>query len=64
MRPLLRTILTSQAFYSEQAIGTQIKSPVQLVVGTIRLLNLDMPQPRVLTGSLMQMGRCRWSRRM
>jgi uncharacterized protein (DUF1800 family) len=56
MRPLLRTILTSQAFYSEQSIGTQIKSPVQLVVGTVRMLNLDMPQARVLTSSLTQMG--------
>ena len=31
LRPLLRTILTSKAFYSRQAIGSQIKSPVQLV---------------------------------
>ena len=56
MRPLLRTILTSQAFYSEASIGTQVKSPIQLVVGTIRMLNLDMPNPRVLQGSLTQMG--------
>jgi len=56
MRPLLRTILTSEAFYSEPAIGTQIKCPVQLVVGTIRLLNLDMPQARMLAGALNQMG--------
>ncbi len=27
LRPLLRTIFTSQAFYSKKAIGSQIKSP-------------------------------------
>jgi uncharacterized protein (DUF1800 family) len=56
MRPLLRTILTSQAFYSDKAIGTQIKSPIQLVVGTVRLLGMDMPDRRVVAASLNQMG--------
>jgi uncharacterized protein (DUF1800 family) len=56
IRPLLRTILTSQAFYSDKAIGTQIKSPVQLVVGTVRMLGLDMPDRRVMQASLNQMG--------
>ncbi|MEA2735777.1 MAG: hypothetical protein QOE14_2228 [Humisphaera sp.] len=56
MRPLLRTIFTSQAFYSERAIGSQIKSPIQLVVGTIRLLGLEMPPVRALYGYLNQMG--------
>src|SRR3712207_8779897 len=48
MRPLLRTIFASQAFYSSKAIGSQIKSPVQLVVGTIRALGVEMPPPRAL----------------
>ncbi|MDR7537833.1 MAG: DUF1800 domain-containing protein [Armatimonadota bacterium] len=39
--PLLRAILTSRAFYSPRAMRTQVKSPVQLVVGTARLLGLD-----------------------
>ncbi len=56
MRPLLRTILTSQAFYSEKAIGSQIKSPIQLVVGTIRMLGLEPPPGRMLEGALNQMG--------
>ena len=38
LRPLLRMMFTSQAFYSDRAIGSQIKSPIQLVVGTTRLL--------------------------
>jgi hypothetical protein len=56
LRPLVRTILTSKAFYSQEAIGSQIKSPVQLVLGTVRLLELQMPPDRALLGSLRQMG--------
>jgi hypothetical protein len=56
MRPLLRTIFTSQAFYSERAIGCQIKCPVQLVVGTVRMLDLEMPQERAVQAALTQMG--------
>ncbi len=56
MRPLLRAMLTSQAFYSDKAIGTQIKSPVQLVVGTSRLLGLEPPVGRGLGDALAKMG--------
>lgn len=55
-RPMLKQMLTSRAFYSDRAIGTQIKSPVQLVVGTIRQLQVDMPDVRRLEGQLRQMG--------
>ncbi|MBV8782371.1 MAG: DUF1800 domain-containing protein [Phycisphaerae bacterium] len=56
LRPLIRTILKSKAFYSEAALGTQIKSPIQLMVGTTRLLDLQMPPARFLTDSMRQMG--------
>jgi uncharacterized protein (DUF1800 family) len=57
LRPLVKTILNSQAFYSSQAIGAQIKSPLQLVLGTIRQMNLSMPkQPQLLIQPLNQMG--------
>ena len=56
MRPLLRMILTSQAFYSDKAIGTQIKSPIQLVVGSARILGIDAPDRRALGSALNQMG--------
>lgn len=56
LRPLLRTILTSRAFYSPQAIGVLIKSPVQLVMGTIRMLGLRMPPGQALASALNQMG--------
>ena len=56
LRPLLRTILTSRAFYSPQSVGVLIKSPVQLVVGTIRMLGLQMPPTQALASALNQMG--------
>ncbi len=56
LRPLLKTILTGRAFYSPKAMGSQIKSPVQLVVGTVRLLGMTMPPTEMLYGVLRQMG--------
>ncbi|HEY2587480.1 MAG TPA: DUF1800 domain-containing protein [Tepidisphaeraceae bacterium] len=56
LRPLLRTVFTSKAFYSDKAIGVQIKSPVQFVIGTIRQLGVDMPPFRALFGPLQMMG--------
>lgn len=56
LRPMIRTLLTSKAFYHRQHIGAQIKSPIQLVVGTVRLLGLKMPEVNRLNGALTQMG--------
>ena len=56
LRPVLRTLLTSKAFYSELAVGTQIKSPVQLLAGTVRLLEVPMPPARAMLDSMRQMG--------
>jgi hypothetical protein len=56
MRPLIRTILTSRAFYSPLGIGTQIKSPIQLVVGTSRMLELPAPPVRQVMQPFRQMG--------
>lgn len=56
LRPVLRVLLTSRAFYSSKSMGTQIKSPIQLVVGTVRALGTELPNIRVLMGQLNQMG--------
>ncbi|HYO07503.1 MAG TPA: DUF1800 domain-containing protein [Tepidisphaeraceae bacterium] len=56
LRPLLRTIFTSGAFYGPKAIGSQVKSPIQLVVGTVRQLGIDLPQAGIVRASLNQMG--------
>ncbi len=54
--PMVRAILTSQAFYSEKAMRSQVKSPVQLVVGTARMLDLEAPAIPMLVRALDLMG--------
>ncbi|HVT90676.1 MAG TPA: DUF1800 family protein, partial [Tepidisphaeraceae bacterium] len=41
---------------SPNTIGSQIKSPVQLVIGTMRLLDAQVPNPQQLVTALEQMG--------
>lgn len=56
LRPLIRTILLSRAFYAPASIGTQVKSPIQLVVGTARKLGVELPPARLLFNVMEQMG--------
>jgi uncharacterized protein (DUF1800 family) len=42
-KPLLRRMFLSRAFYGRDAMHTQIKSPVQWLVGTARLLDAPLP---------------------
>jgi uncharacterized protein (DUF1800 family) len=56
IRPFMRTILSSRAFYSQKAIGAQIKSPIQLVVGTCRFLGIELPPIGQVRGQLTNMG--------
>lgn len=51
--PLMRTILTSQVFYSERAMRSQVKSPAQLVVGTARLLDVATSSQQLRAMDLM-----------
>ncbi|MGH2404747.1 MAG: DUF1800 domain-containing protein [bacterium] len=54
--PLVRAILSSSAFYSPKAMRTQVKSPVQLVVGTARLLEPDAAAMPALIRAMDLMG--------
>jgi uncharacterized protein (DUF1800 family) len=56
LRPLLKTMFTSGAFYSADSIGVQIKSPVQLVAGTVHLLGIEPPPPQMMFQVLTLMG--------
>ncbi|MCC6419850.1 MAG: DUF1800 domain-containing protein [Gemmataceae bacterium] len=56
LTPLLRNLFLSEEFYSARAIGTQIKSPVQLVVGMHRELGQKDVATQVLFFQLAQMG--------
>jgi len=58
MKPLLKRMFLSKDFYSQPAVGTQIKSPVHLVVSTYKKLSLrdvpTIPDFGRMTGSLGQ----------
>jgi uncharacterized protein (DUF1800 family) len=56
MRPLLREIFSSAEFYSDSAMGNQIKSPVQYLVQTSKLLNSAAPPPLAAQNAMRQMG--------
>ena len=56
LRPVLRRIFASQEFYSEQVIGSQIKSPIQWLVQSTGALDIDLPPKIPLMGALRQLG--------
>jgi len=56
MRPILREILTSTEFYSDRAMGSQIKSPVQYIVQTSKMLGAAPAAPIALQNAMRQMG--------
>jgi hypothetical protein len=56
MRPLLREIFSSAEFYSDRAMATQIKSPVQYIVQTCKQLGTELPSAVVEQNAMRQMG--------
>jgi uncharacterized protein (DUF1800 family) len=56
IRPLMSTIFRSSEFYSEDSMRTQIKSPVQWVVQTAKILDTPMPRPQIAINALRQLG--------
>jgi uncharacterized protein (DUF1800 family) len=56
MRPVLREIFSSSEFYSERVTGGQIKSPVQYIVQTSKLLDAPPPAPIAAQNAMRQMG--------
>jgi uncharacterized protein (DUF1800 family) len=55
-KPLLRTMFRSEDFYSSSVMRSQIKSPVQWLIGSIRLLERPMPPPIVSTEMIKNLG--------
>ncbi|MFC0184440.1 Uncharacterized conserved protein, DUF1800 family [Pseudarcicella hirudinis] len=43
IKPVLQTLFRSNHFYDENLIGSQIKSPLDLIVGTMRIFNQIAP---------------------
>jgi uncharacterized protein (DUF1800 family) len=56
MKPVLREILSSAEFYSDRVMSGQIKSPVQYIVQTSKLLEAPLPSPIVAQNAMRQMG--------
>ena len=57
IKEMVRAILTSDAFYSEEAYRAKVRSPIELMVGTVRGLELDLDiDVRLLQGMVEPMG--------
>ena len=56
MAPVLRELFTSAEFYSPRVRQTQVKSPVQYLVGTSKLLASELPPAQVAQNAMRQMG--------
>jgi uncharacterized protein (DUF1800 family) len=55
-KPLLRTMFLSEEFYDASIIRHQIKSPVQWLVGSIRMLECELPPPLASNSLLRSLG--------
>jgi len=56
IRPLLREIFSSSEFYSERVVRSQIKSPVQFLIQTAKLLEIPLPPVAIAQNAMRQMG--------
>ena len=56
MKPVLREIFSSAEFYSDRVMRAQIKSPIQFIVQTCKVLGGDLPGARVAQNAMRQMG--------
>ena len=56
LRPVLRELFTSGEFYSDRVVRAQIKSPVQFLVQSCKLLATELPARMVTQNALQQMG--------
>ncbi len=55
-KPFLRDLFQSEEFYSDDIVRNQVKSPVQWLVGSVRVLECELPPPFVSWGMLRQLG--------
>lgn len=54
--PALRTLLASEHFYDRAIMGNKIKSPAQLLIGTMRALDVPVRSDATLTEAMGLMG--------
>ena len=56
IKPVLRKIFKSKAFYSDKAKGTRVKSPLLLMISTVRMLGMNPPPSALLLGVTARLG--------
>jgi hypothetical protein len=56
VRPVLREIFSSSEFYSERVIRSQIKSPLQFLIQTAKLLEIPLPPVAIAQNAMREMG--------
>ena len=56
LKPMLEQMFASRAFYSDKAVGTQIKSPAQLIVQLCSDLGIDNPPNTLVATAMRQLG--------
>jgi uncharacterized protein (DUF1800 family) len=56
LKPMLEQLFSSRAFYSDKAIGTQIKSPAQLIIQLCSDLGIDDPPYALVVSAMRQLG--------
>jgi uncharacterized protein (DUF1800 family) len=55
-KPFLCVMFSSEEFYSDDIVRNEVKSPVQWLVGSVRMLECDLPPTLVGWGMTRQMG--------
>jgi uncharacterized protein (DUF1800 family) len=55
-KPFLRVMFRSEEFYSDDIVRNQVKSPVEWLVGSVRMLECDLPPTLASWGMLRQLG--------
>jgi uncharacterized protein (DUF1800 family) len=55
-KPVLRAMFASEEFYAPGIIRNQIKSPVQWLVGSVRMLDRPLPAPMICVGLTRNLG--------
>lgn len=55
-KPVLRTMFLSQVFYSPTLIRNQVKSPVDWLVSSVRMLERELPPPLICWGLTRNLG--------
>lgn len=56
LKPTLKTLFSSQWFYSDAVVNNKVKSPAELIAGTLKLLGTSAPNPGEFLLSMELMG--------